>query len=346
MTSNIAGLIREGVAAFKAGRREEARKLLSRATELDDRNEEAWLWLSAVVDTLENQQICLENVLAINPNNTRALEGLEMINRQLARRQKPPAEPSSPPAEPSPGPFSVGVSGVPPQQATASPDPFAAPPAPSADSFDLPAEKETAGYHGSGRNVPQPSDDEYDAWVAGLNLGGDNASGEAAIGASSDPFNFDSGPFQGPEVSSEPFVEADEMLESPSGFGDIVSPGQEMPDRGVGTFDPFALPQSDSFDATYEEPAVDAFITDEFGEMAGGSGSFASATPFAEAADIAVQDANDLKQFLDYIPEGIKATHLPGEGRQYPLATLIGLAVVGVGTLAALIVMVVLLTSL
>jgi hypothetical protein len=83
MSSNIDALIREGVAALRAGLKEDAFNLLTRATELDERNEDAWLWLSAVVDSPEDQQICLENVLAINPENIRAQKGLETIQKKL-----------------------------------------------------------------------------------------------------------------------------------------------------------------------------------------------------------------------------------------------------------------------
>ena len=93
--TNVEGLIREGIAAYRAGRRDEARTLLNRATELDSHNAEAWLWLSAVVDNVEGQQLCLENVLAIDPQNRRALQGLEKIRKLLASR-KPPVSPAAP----------------------------------------------------------------------------------------------------------------------------------------------------------------------------------------------------------------------------------------------------------
>ncbi len=152
MATGVEALIREGVAALKAGRKDEAFELLTRATELDERNEDAWLWLSAVVDNLENQQICLENVLAINPHNTRALHGLNQIQKKLESRAHPnlDADPFDMPQAPS------------------------APPAPSTSPFDLNAPAPGAapgGYHGSGRAVDLPSGPEYDAWVDNLNLG-------------------------------------------------------------------------------------------------------------------------------------------------------------------------------
>ncbi len=57
--ANVEAMVREAIAAVKAGRRDEGRRILSRATELEERNEEAWLWLSACVDSLDEQRICL-----------------------------------------------------------------------------------------------------------------------------------------------------------------------------------------------------------------------------------------------------------------------------------------------
>lgn len=83
-----AELLRRGIAAAKAGRREEARQILLHIVELDERNEQAWLWLSGAVDGREDRRVCLENVLAINPNNAHAQQGLRHLNRQAAA---PPA---------------------------------------------------------------------------------------------------------------------------------------------------------------------------------------------------------------------------------------------------------------
>lgn len=62
--------------AAKAGRAAEARRLLETVLDADERNEQAWLWLSGVVDDDEERIICLENVLTINPHNEVARQGL------------------------------------------------------------------------------------------------------------------------------------------------------------------------------------------------------------------------------------------------------------------------------
>ena len=46
MSTNVDAMVREGINAYKAGNHDEARTLLLKATELDQYNEQAWLWLS------------------------------------------------------------------------------------------------------------------------------------------------------------------------------------------------------------------------------------------------------------------------------------------------------------
>jgi hypothetical protein len=65
-------LLAQGVAAAKAGQRTQAYNLLLDVVELDQRNELAWLWLSAVTDNPDDQRVCLENVITINPGNAEA----------------------------------------------------------------------------------------------------------------------------------------------------------------------------------------------------------------------------------------------------------------------------------
>jgi formylglycine-generating enzyme required for sulfatase activity len=75
-------LLKQGIAALKAGHKAEARDLLTQVVEQDERNEMAWLWLSGAVETDEERRICLENVLAINPNNSVAQRGLESLRKK------------------------------------------------------------------------------------------------------------------------------------------------------------------------------------------------------------------------------------------------------------------------
>ena len=59
----------DAINAIRAGNREEGRQILEEVLETDESNEDVWLWLSSVVETDEDREICLENVLALNPDN-------------------------------------------------------------------------------------------------------------------------------------------------------------------------------------------------------------------------------------------------------------------------------------
>jgi hypothetical protein len=93
--------LRQAIAAAKEGHSEEARRLLETVLDADERNEQAWLWLSGVVDSDEERAICLENVLAINPGNVPASQGLAALRaegggRGAARSASPPPPVPSP----------------------------------------------------------------------------------------------------------------------------------------------------------------------------------------------------------------------------------------------------------
>jgi len=65
----MASALQQGIAATKAGRKGEARQLLLEATKSSGTAENAWLWLSGVVERDEERLFCLDNALQINPNN-------------------------------------------------------------------------------------------------------------------------------------------------------------------------------------------------------------------------------------------------------------------------------------
>lgn len=97
----ISELLQQGIEAAKAKKADEAVALLRRVVELDPRNEMAWLWLSEVLDTDEQRILCLENVLAINPDNYHARRGLASLNRR-GTTIKPLPEAAEHQAEPVP----------------------------------------------------------------------------------------------------------------------------------------------------------------------------------------------------------------------------------------------------
>ena len=61
------GELGRGIAALKAGRREEARRSIARAVSADPKDATAWLWLSRCVDDEAQRQECLEWALRLDP---------------------------------------------------------------------------------------------------------------------------------------------------------------------------------------------------------------------------------------------------------------------------------------
>jgi tetratricopeptide (TPR) repeat protein len=90
MSGTISDLLQHGIAAAKAQRVDEARRTLMRVVELDEHNEQAWLWLSGVVESPDDRRVCLENVLTINPDNTLAQSGLRWLNEHAPARDRCP----------------------------------------------------------------------------------------------------------------------------------------------------------------------------------------------------------------------------------------------------------------
>ncbi|MBC7226768.1 MAG: zinc ribbon domain-containing protein [Thermoflexales bacterium] len=72
-------LMERGIAAARAERKEEAEELLRQSLALNPDSERAWLWLSAVVEGIEAQRECLQNVIRINPANPFARSGLSFL---------------------------------------------------------------------------------------------------------------------------------------------------------------------------------------------------------------------------------------------------------------------------
>jgi hypothetical protein len=192
MPSSADNLIREAIQAHRSGNNSEARNLLLQAVEVDENSEQAWLWLSAVVDTPEDQQTCLENVLTINPNNQKAQQGLRILREKMNAAPPPaPPKPSTSPLNALPelpdddDPF-ANVSFTP------SPDENPAFVAPSTDSGlnddddeDLPdvsswgiLETRSASAN-QPRNEPTSAD--YNDWISNLNIGSGDAQNSFGI---------------------------------------------------------------------------------------------------------------------------------------------------------------------
>lgn len=69
----------DAIELIKADRRDEARVLLRTLVNEDGDFEDAWLWLSVVVESLDQSSVCLDNVLRVNPRNAEAAGALYRI---------------------------------------------------------------------------------------------------------------------------------------------------------------------------------------------------------------------------------------------------------------------------
>ena len=83
--AEIRSALNQGIKAAQAGNRGYARISLTRVTELDPRNESAWLWLASISEYPEELLGFLTQVLNINPDNARALEWKAATHALLSR---------------------------------------------------------------------------------------------------------------------------------------------------------------------------------------------------------------------------------------------------------------------
>lgn len=83
--ADVSQMLQAGIKAAQEGNRAEARQLLLQVTEAEPENENAWLWMASISEYPEELLIFLNNVLAVNPNNTRALEWSQATKSMLAK---------------------------------------------------------------------------------------------------------------------------------------------------------------------------------------------------------------------------------------------------------------------
>ena len=112
---------RQGIAAAKAGQKDQARQLLQQSLRIDPANEAAWLWLTSVARDQRERLFCLQKLLEINPNNEMGLQSLRQLGltrEQLAQQTQTPTQPaakvsrlttSEVPAAATPPPQAAGI---------------------------------------------------------------------------------------------------------------------------------------------------------------------------------------------------------------------------------------------
>jgi len=104
--SNVRLLLAQAKGAVNEGNREEAYFCLEKVLHADADDKacaEAWLWLSQIYDALEDRRVCLEQVIAHEPNNPLARRGLAILDGRLQQadiidpnKVKPTAVPADP----------------------------------------------------------------------------------------------------------------------------------------------------------------------------------------------------------------------------------------------------------
>lgn len=306
MTANVDAMVRAGVEAFRAGKKAEARVLLEKAIEADAYNEQAWLWLSAIVDTPEEQKTCLDNVLVINPNNERARAGLKSLGFD------PDTNPAQTPA------FELDDE-----------DPFAEL-VNAADEGDwddvIATSSSSSSYSG-----PQISGNELDNWVSGLNI---NQTGDAQPA----PVAPQNTAFTGPALGSFSLDDIDDMFGSDD-LDDFES-DQASEAFGGASYNNNVryTAQVDTYDSYQAEPAkvsedIDSFFqeTESLDASLTGGGAF-----FVGGEQTDKRDQDQPQHLFSMIPKEIEATRLPGEDEDTPILLLAGvllLALVNAGAI-------------
>jgi hypothetical protein len=161
-------LFKEAVEAIRAGDKAAGRAKMLKVVRQDEMNEQAWLWLSSVVETDEERIIALENALTVNPDNDKARWMLERI-----QAQSEPA-PGAPPAQ-----LSVMSGEDLPPESISSPPTYGVPPTPSDDDVSSTIEGDPPIPDPPAAGPAAPGDDE--SWRASLTTNPPPAGGATLV---------------------------------------------------------------------------------------------------------------------------------------------------------------------
>jgi len=82
-------LLQQAILKIKLGDKRAGLELLTQVLRTDPKNESAWLWMSSVLGSLEQQRRCLTKALEINPNSTAARKGLAKLEAALGPADPP-----------------------------------------------------------------------------------------------------------------------------------------------------------------------------------------------------------------------------------------------------------------
>lgn len=78
----------DAIELVKTDHRREAINILRELIREDNDFEDAWLWMSVAVDSLDQSSICLDNVLRVNPGNFNAASALHRIRSPEMEMEK------------------------------------------------------------------------------------------------------------------------------------------------------------------------------------------------------------------------------------------------------------------
>lgn len=344
MSANIDAMVREGIAAYKAGKMDEARTLLMRAVELNEHHEMAWLWLSAVVDSDEDRQTCLENVLTINPNNESAQQGLKKLTGQSPAAAPAPPPPPVPdvPATPFNQPFEEEE-----EEEEEELPPSAA--------WDIPATETSSAS--SQRPLNEPSSTDYDDWVAGLGIGS-SASAEV-FGATPDTneedlFAASNFPFMDNSAATEDEAEAEvDQIIANEVFGGPFDAIDDIDETAFDESDSGPYPASDTsvdpdtasmlspIEGSVRRSALD--VEEEVEEEDEERFTYPAGRFMDEDDDDTfVEEPQDPanEDYFALIPQEIGPTRLPGTNERYPVLLILGLVVLVLGNIGAVVLLV------
>ncbi|MBC7876685.1 MAG: hypothetical protein H7Y59_05885 [Anaerolineales bacterium] len=74
-------LLQQGITAYKAGKRDEARKIFITVVKQSPNSESAWGWMYQVSNNDQERTHCLKQILRINPKSEKAKQLLDTITR-------------------------------------------------------------------------------------------------------------------------------------------------------------------------------------------------------------------------------------------------------------------------
>ena len=134
--------LQQGINAAKAGKMDKAMGFLKDAIIEEPQNADVWVWIAAIIDDVDKQEIFLQKALAINPHNIPAQRGLTYLQKRKKDEASVRGDHLSDHTSPiSPFPPQAGTNKRPPvsEWSKLDPDDFPTPPNPPKD---IPLERE------------------------------------------------------------------------------------------------------------------------------------------------------------------------------------------------------------